>query len=117
MAEFPKVRQILKPGVDIPNLGKVNDQAVSHFMQLFSCPSYGVVSHGSWTQALGIIQEKLERDGIRRPVLLADVAEFDPPAGGSGSMAIIGRSAPSTLGMDLLPAFVFKVTPPVASRH
>ncbi len=63
------------------------------------------------------LARSVERDGIRRPVLLVDVAEFDLPYRmfrfDGHHRAICAKH----LGMDLVPAFVFKVTPPVISRH
>lgn len=62
------------------------------------------------------LARSVERDGIRRPVLLADVAAFDLPYrmfrfdGHHRSICAVH------LGMDLVPAFVFKVTPPALSR-
>lgn len=63
------------------------------------------------------LARSVERDGIRRPVLLADVAEFDLPYRmfrfDGHHRAICARH----LGMDRIPAFVFKVTPPATTQR
>lgn len=58
------------------------------------------------------LAKSIERDGIRRPIFLADVAEFDLPYRmfrfDGNHRAICAKH----LGLEMVPAFVFKVNPP-----
>ncbi len=62
------------------------------------------------------LARSVERDGIRRPALLADVAEFDLPYRMFRFDGHHRAICAMHLGMDRIPAFVFKVTPPVTTR-
>lgn len=68
-------------------------------------------------EAFRLLARSVEREGIRRPVFLADVAEFDLPYRMFRFDGHHRAICAKYLGMDLVPAFVFKVTPPVVSRH
>jgi len=62
------------------------------------------------------LARSIEKEGIRRPIHLVDVAAYDLPYRmfrlDGHHRAICARQ----LGLDWIPAFVFKVTPPGTSR-
>ena len=59
-----------------------------------------------------LLLKSVQRHGIHRPVLLVDVAEFDLPYRFYRFDGHHRAICAKFLGMDLVPAFIFKVTPP-----